>query len=141
MKPLDQLKFEEFPINVPNEKKVIKKLSSFVEQLKQADSAAKYIAIYKKAHKYMDALSTDMGVISIRYSLETNNPEIKAAQDKCDEISPLISNVATQFEKMFVESPFRPELEKKFGTYLFKMYEANLKSFDEKIIPELIQEN
>ena len=141
MKPLDQLKFEEFPINVPNEKKVIKKLSSFVEELKQADSAAKYIAIYKKAHKYMDALSTDMGVISIRYSLETNNPEIKAAQDKCDEISPLISNVATQFEKMFVESPFRPELEEKLGTYLFKMYEANLKSFDEKIIPELIQEN
>ena len=141
MKPLNELKFEEFPINVPNEKKVIKKLTAFVEELRKADSAAKIISIVKRFNKYTELLGTDMAVISIRYSLETNNAEIKAAQDKCDEISPLISNVATQFEKILVESPFRPELEKKYGQYLFKMYEANLKSFDEKIIPELIQEN
>lgn len=141
MKPLNELKFEEFPINVPNEKKVVKKLSAFVEQLKQADSATKVAAVVKKFNKYTEILSTDMAVISIRYSLETNNPEIKAAQDKCDEISPLISNVATQFEKLLVNSPFRKELEKKYGAYLFKKYEADLKSFDEKIIPELIQEN
>ena len=141
MKPLNELKFEEFPLNVPDEKKVLKKLSSFVKQLSEADSAKKMIAVINRYHKYSEALSTDMSVISIRYSLETNNPEIKAAQDKCDEISPLIANVSTQFAKILVESPFRPELEKKYGEYLFKMAEASLKAFDEKIIPELIQEN
>ncbi len=141
MQDLTKLKFEEFPINVPNEKKTIKKLSQLVEELKAANDVQKIIKVINKFHKYTEKLSTDMAVISIRYSLETNNPDIKAAQDKCDEISPLISNVSTQFAKILVESPFRPELEKKYGSYLFKMAEANLKSFDEKIIPELIQEN
>ena len=141
MKPLKELKFEEFPINVPDEKKIIKKVTSLIQQLKEADSAEKIANVVKKYNKLFEAVSTDIGVISIRYSLETNNEEIKAAKDKCDEVTPLLSNVATQFAKLLVESPFHPELEKKFGSYLFKMYEAQLKSFDEKIIPELIQEN
>ena len=135
------LKFEEFPINVPNEKKIAKKLTSLIQELQTADSFNKTVAVIKKFEKYTSDLGTDMAVISIRYSLETNNEEIKKIQDKCDEISPIISSYAVQFEKLFLASPFRPELEKKFGSYLFKMAEASLKSFDEKIIPELIQEN
>ena len=135
------LKFEEFPLNVPNEKRIMKKLAGFVELFKQADSKEKVFAFMKKYNKYMEGLSTDMSVIAIRYSLETNNPTYKKAQDKVDEISPLISNYTNQLAKMLLESPFRGDVEKKYGKYLLDMYEASLKSFDEKIIPELIEEN
>lgn len=141
MKPLEQLKFSEFPLNVPNEKKIVKKLQGYIEEFKKADSAAKQLAIIKKCNKFMETISTDMAVISIRYSLQTNNEVYKKAQDTCDEVSPIISNYTTEFEKLIINSEYRSELEKKLGSYLFKMYEANLKSFDEKIIPELIQEN
>ena len=135
------LKFEEFPINVPDEKKIGKKLTALLMDLKVADTVEKTLAVIKRFRKYTEDLSSDLSVISIRYSLATDNEEIKKIQDKCDEISPLISNYYNAFEKELVASPFRPELEKKFGPYLFKMIEAALKSFDEKIIPELIQEN
>ena len=135
------LKFEEFPINVPNEKKIAKKLMSLTEELKAADSLNKTVAVINKFRKYTGDLGTDLGVIGIRYSLETDNEEIKKIQDHCDEISPIISNYSVAFEKLVLASPFRTDLEKKYGAYLFKMIEASLKSFDEKIIPELIQEN
>ena len=135
------LKFEEFPINVPNEKKIAKKLMSLTEELKAANSLNKTVAVINKFRKYTGDLGTDLGVIGIRYSLETDNEEIKKIQDHCDEISPIISNYSVAFEKLVLASPFRTDLEKKYGAYLFKMIEASLKSFDEKIIPELIQEN
>ena len=141
MKPLEQLKFSEFPLNVPDEKKIIKKVSQYIEEFKKADNGQKAYQIIKKYNKLFEKVSTDVGVISIRYSLETNNEVYKKAQDRCDEVLPLLSNYSTQFEKLILESPFRAELEKKLGSYLFAKYEADLKSFDEKIIPELIQEN
>ena len=136
-----KLKFEEFPLRVPNEKRIAKKLTEFIQLLQQADSKEKVFAVIKKYNKFMEGVSTDMGVIAIRYSLETNNPLYKKAQDKVDEISPLISNYSTAFMKVMLASPFKADVEKKYGKYLIDMAEAALKSFDEKIIPELIEEN
>ena len=56
-------------------------------------------------------------------------------------MSPVLSKYGTEISKVLVNAPYRPELEKKFGSFLFKKYEASLKAFDEKIIPELIKEN
>ena len=103
MKPLDQLKFSEFPLNVPNEKAVIKKVSALIEQFKNAEDAQHALAVIKKYNKLFEKVATDVGVISIRFSLETNNEKYKKAQDKCNEILPLFSNFSTQFEKLILE--------------------------------------
>lgn len=135
------LKFEEYPLHVPNEKKITSKLGSLVEELSKADSYESTVKVISKWNKYSEQLSTDFSIISVRYTLNTQDETYKAAQDKCDEISPLLSAYSNQFAKLLVASPFRAQLEKKYGSYLFKMYEDSLKSFDEKIIPELIEEN
>ena len=135
------LRFEEYPLNIPSEKRTLNKLQKLVESLKKCESAKEAKAVINKWNKYMSELQTDMSVISVRYSLDTRNETYKKAQDKLDEISPLISNYATEFEKVLLNAPYRKELEKAYGEYLFKMYEGNLKSFDPAIIPELIEEN
>ena len=135
------LKFEEYPLNIPNEKRTLAKLQKIVEALKKCESAKEAKAVVKKWNKYMSELQTDMSVISVRYSLDTRNETYKKAQDKLDEISPLIANYSTEFEKILLNASYREELEKDFGSYLFKMFEGNLKSFDPAIIPELIEEN
>jgi hypothetical protein len=38
-------------------------------------------------------------------------------------------------------SPYRPYLEQKLGSFLFTMYEYQLKGFDEKVVPEATEEN
>ena len=52
-----------------------------------------------------------------------------------------MNKYATELNKILVNAPYRPELEKKLGTFLFKKYENSLKVFDEKVMPELIKEN
>lgn len=140
MKDLN-IKFEEYPLNVPSEKRTLKKLDSLVKEVEECGSFLTAKNAIRHYNKFMSELSTDMSVIEVRYSLDTQNPVYKKAQSKVDEISPLISNYSTKFEETLVKSRYRKDLEKAYGKYLLKIYESNLKSFDEKIIPELIEEN
>ena len=136
-----KLKFEDFPLHMPNEKKIVAKLESLIKELEECGSFLTAKPVIKRWNKYMEDLSTDGTVISVRYSLDTRDPVYKKAQDKLDEIYPVVSNYATKFEKILLKAKYRKDAEKEFGTYLFKMYESHQKSFDEKIIPELIEEN
>ena len=135
------MKFEDFPLIVPNEKKIAKKFEGFISELEQCKDAETATKIIKRYNKYMLEYSTNTSVIYVRYSIDTQNPTYKVAQDKCDEISPYISNYTNKMAKILAAAPYRLELEKKFGKYYFQMIDASLKAFDEKIIPELIQEN
>ena len=140
MKEVD-LKFSQYPLNVPTEKRTFNKLESLVKDVEECGSILTAKTAIKHWNKYMNELGTDMSIISVLYSLDTRNPVYKRAQQKIDEISPLISSYATRFEKALVKARYRKDLEKKYGKYLLKMYEGNLKCFDEKIIPDLIEEN
>ena len=141
MKEELNLKFEQYPLNVPTEKRTLNKLNSLIEELEECGSFLTAKNAIRHWNKYMTELSTDIGVIQVRYSLDTRNPVYKRAQDRLDEISPLFGAYSSKFEKILVKAKYRKDIEKYFGKYLLKMYEADLKCFDEKIIPELIEEN
>lgn len=140
MKNLD-LKFEEIPIKKISLKSVEKKMMSLVEQLKAAPDYKSGLKVINAFEKYMSKFETNVTVISIRYSLNTQDEKIAKAQDEVDEMMPIISNFINMWNKVLVALPYRAELEKKFSSYYFKMVENSLKSFDEKIIPELIEIN
>lgn len=135
------MKFEEYPLRIPSFKRVEKKIEKFILDLKNSQSAKEAQAVINRFSRYQDDLSTDITIISIRYSLNLEDPAYQKAQDKVDEISPLIGNLTNNWNKELLKTPFRKDLEQKFGKYYFEMIETSLKIFDEKIIPELIQEN
>ncbi len=140
MKELD-LKFEEYPLNVPTEKRLRKKFESLIQELNNCSNAQEAKATIKHWNKFTSQLTNDMSIIFVRYSCDTQNPTYKKAQERCDELSPIISSYSTQFAKILTKASYREELEKEFGKYLFKMYDNSLKSFDDKILNECIEEN
>ena len=135
------MKFEDFPFTMPNEKKITAKLASLIEELEQCGSALTASVAIKHWNKYMTKLATTQSLIYVRYSINTKDPVYKKAQDRCDELSPIVSAYGNKFAKILSKAPYRKDLEKKFGKYYFQMIDNSLKAFDEKIIPELIQEN
>ena len=133
--------FEEIPLKKPSYKVLEKKLTALTDALKEAKDAKEAIKVINKMEKVMNTFSTEATVISIRYSCNTNDPVIAKAQDALDEMGPLVSNLVDKWNKVLVKVPYRAELEKKFTPYYFQMLDNSLKSFDEKIIPELVQIN
>ena len=137
----EPMKFSDYPFVVPNEKQFVKKMEKLIAELKACDNAKDAAKVIKKIDAYSEVINTQGCIIYVMYTLHTDNEKYKAAQDKIDEMSPLMSKYGTDLSKILVNAPYRLELEKKFGSFLFKKYEASLKAFDEKIMPELVKEN
>ena len=133
--------FNDYPIRVPSIKTIDAKANALLDELKKVKDAQEAKVVIRKWNRFFQKVETEIGVISVKYTLDINNPKIKKAQDKCDEMRPLIANYYNAYQKILTSAPYRKSLEKAFGEYLFKMYDASLKGFDEKIIPDLIKEN
>ena len=106
------LKFEQYPLNVPTEKRTINKLESLIHDLEECGSALTAKLAVKHWNKYMEELSTDVGVIQTRYTLDTTNKVYKNAQDRVDELSPIFSKYSIDFERILLRARYRKDLEK-----------------------------
>ena len=135
------IKFSEYPLVVPTAKKLSKKFDKLVSDLKACTNAQEAFKVIKRINSAFEDIETEGSVIYVLYSCNTENEEYKKAQEAIDELSPLFGKYSSDIEKILVSASYRPELEKKFGSYLFKKYDASLKTFDEKIMPDLIKEN
>ena len=135
------IKFSEYPLVVPNAKRFVKKMEKLINDFKACASASEAAKIINKVNAFFEEIETETSVIYVLYTCNTTNEKYKKAEDVVDELSPLFSKYTTEFEKLVVNSSFRPELEKKFGTYLFQKYEASLKTFNEAIMEDLVIEN
>ena len=128
------LKFSEYPFVVPNAKKLSKKMEKFVNDLKECQTASEASKVINRINSYTEDLETEACVIYVLYTCNTDNEQYKKAQETMDELSPLMGKYGTDISKILVNASYRPELEKKYGSFLFKKYEASLKTFDEKIV-------
>ena len=135
------MKFEEYPLRVPNVKRIEKKIEGFIEDLNNATCKEDAIKVLKKFFKLNDDLSTDFNVIMIRNTIDTRDPVYEKAMEKLDEGMPLITSISNRFVKELLNSKYIDDLKEKFGAYLFNMYENSLRCFDDAIIEEKVEEN
>ncbi len=135
------IKFSDYPLIVPSEKRIRNKCEKLIQELKECGSARTAAIAIRHWNKYQEEIGTQMSVISVLYSCDTTNKTYKKAQDRCDELSPILSDYSNQYEKILVKAKYRKDLENLYGKYLFKMYDDSLKAFDPVIMPDLVEEN
>ena len=135
------ISFDEIPLKKPSFKTIEKKINEHIAKLESAKDANEALKVIRSLDRYMDKLSTQTTIISIRYSLNTTDKVISKAQDAVDEMMPYVSNLLNKWNKLIVKLPYRKDLEKKLTPYYFQIIENSLKAFDEKIIPELVEIN
>ena len=135
------LKFSDYKITTPSLKNIEKKYQLLLEEIKGCADYKSLLKSIRKWNKYSDKISTLFSIIYVKYTLNTKDIKAKKNQTIVDEISPILSKYQNEYAKILLSSPFRKQLENKLGKYLFDMYETSLKAFDEKIIPEMIEEN
>ena len=133
--------FEKWPFRIPSFEKEIEKAKAFTEALKNATSGEEALSVVKAYAKENDRFENQITLISVKFSLESNNPKYEKAMDLVNENMPLLENEALAFSKALLASPYRPFLEEKLGKLLFTMHENSLKTFDERIIEEAVEEN
>ena len=135
------MKFSEMPYTRPDMDEYKKEFESLVNGLKTAASGEEQFEIHKKYYKVAKKWSTAENLAMIRHTINTEDEFYKAEQEFFDENMPEYQNLVNGYNKVLFESPYRPFLEEKIGKVAFKNIEIGLKSFDEKLIPLMQEDN
>ena len=134
------MKFSEMPYRRV-EKAVLDQISRLTERLTCASSAEEAEKIFMESEAISTEVQTMMNLCYIRSTIDTTDEFYVAEQEYNDELTPLLTEKSQEFSKALCASPFRGELEKKWGTLLFTNAELSMKGFAPELVPLLQEEN
>ena len=98
-------------------------------------------ALYRKAEEVGIHESTMISLASIRRDIDTRDAFYDAEDSYYDKEMPKLQPAFKAWTKATLESPFRPQLEQKYGKTPFVNAELSLKTFSPEIVEDLQKEN
>lgn len=133
--------FTQYTYTRPNFEIIEKSFEEALNRFREATSADEQNQVMTDINAIRNDLGTMFNLVVIRHTIDTNDEFYKAEQDLIDELEPQVGGLITKYYQALVESPFRAELEAKWGKQLFALAEAQLKVFSPEIVPLLQKEN
>jgi len=85
-----------------------------------------------------DSMAT---ICSIRHSIDTNDKFYDSENQFFDEHYPETAELINDYYRALLKSPFRNDLEEKFGKQVFVLAELSLKTFEPEILQDMKDEN
>ena len=135
------MKFSELPYKRPDKDEILARLSDLTERLRAAQDAETAEAVYLEADAFIGDVQTQGSLAYVRHSIDTRDEFYDAEYEWWNETNPLLAEGQNAFQQALFESPFRPQIEEKYGSVVFKNIELELKSFSPEIIPDMQREN
>ncbi|MGU3471048.1 M3 family oligoendopeptidase [Paenibacillus sp. D51F] len=135
------VKFSEYRYERPEREAVtslLKELNASIREAASFEAQDEAIAAFNKSRNDVESM---FQLVYIRHSVDTNDEFYKSEQEYADELSPVLQEYMTDFYRELTESPFRSELEAKYGKQLLDIAELSLKTFKPEIIEDLQLEN
>ncbi len=135
------MKFSEMPYNRPDLEVLKSELLKLNEAIINASSADEASEAYLKAEKQSEDYSTMGSLAYVRHTINTKDEFYEAENNFFDENGPSISDAFNKINRSMLSSPFRAELEEKFGKLLFINTEISVRCFSSEIIELAAEEN
>jgi len=133
--------FKEYEYKRPNLEELKREVRVLVDQFKQATTVEAQSEVIGKINAFRNDFSTQANLVYIRASIDTNDEYYQNERDYLDDISPQVEEIVFEYYQELVKSPFRQQLEEKWGTQLFALAENQIKAFSPKVIELMQKEN
>lgn len=135
------MKFSEMKYERPDIGAVKETLKLLTEQLREAVSYEEARALFLKKEELEKHVSSAEVLVSIRHSIDTRDKFYDEEMKYWNETLPELQEYFQGWTEAMLDSAYRPEFEKEFGSIMFINAELELKAFSPEIIPELQKEN
>lgn len=135
------MKFSEMKYERPDLDQAIAELSEMTEQLKKAAAYEEARDVFLKQDRACDHISTLGTIAQIRHDINTNDAYYKEENEFWMSAFPRLQEYMQAFTDALLDSPFRPQFEKEFGSIIFLNGEIARKSFSPKNIEDMQKEN
>ena len=134
-------KFQDMVYERPDFDKAIAEGQNHLNQLQNAMDGQEFFDALQKLEKLTRHLATQSTLVSIRHSINTKDEFYNTEQDLWDEIGPRLQELAAKQAEIMLASPFRAQVDKKYGPHLLEKMEVALKAFKPIIMDDLVEEN
>jgi M3 family oligoendopeptidase len=135
------MKFQDYEYKRIDMNESRSRIQKLIEHLKDAKDYQSFYQAYKESEEILEHLSTMEQLSYIRHSINTKDEFYNQENDFWDENSPFVQEFHVNVVKAIFESPYREELKKDVPETFFLIGENALRSFDERIIEDLQEEN
>lgn len=135
------MKFSQMPYKRVELEPALAKIRGQLDAFKGAETAEEAIAAYEAYDKYSQNIETMFMLGGIRHTLDTADSFYDAENDYIDKTGPEFMPIEQEFARALLESPFRNEMEAKWGSVMFRKAELELKTFRPEIVPDLQEAN
>ena len=85
--------------------------------------------------------ATWQNLVELRFNQDTRNRDFIAAQERCDEISPRLTELDIRIKKLILEGPHREAIRSWLGNQVFAIWNSEALSFTAKIKQDLVEES
>ena len=133
--------FKEFEYKRPDLEQMKEQFAVLLVEFKAAQSVEEQSEVIEKLNAIRNTFSTMANIVYIRASIDTNDEFYQKERDYFDEVSPIADELIFNYYTELVKSPFRSQLEEKWGTQLFALADNLLKGFSPEVIELMQQEN
>lgn len=135
------MKFNEMPYERPDFDDLLVKSRELLSKIENAATVSDVFTAIDAMNKLESYLSTQGTLCSIRNSIDTRDPFYEGESNVFDENSPRFEEITTRFAELLLASPFRGELEARYGKHLFEKLKLQIDIFKPEIIEDLVAEN
>lgn len=133
--------FKDFDYKRPDLEQMKEQTAALLEEFKAATTVDEQSEVIEKLNAIRNTFSTMANIVYVRASIDTNDEYYQKERDYFDEVSPMADELVFNYYTELVKSPFRTQLEEKWGTQLFALAENLLKGFSPAVIELMQKEN
>ena len=134
------MKFSEMKYTRPDTEAVKAKIAELTERLGKAASYEEARAVFLEMDQEKRHFMTAAELVGIRHMIDTRDEFYDGENQFFNRVNPEIQEPMQAFSLALLQTPFRAEFEKEFGSIMFLNTEIALKTFSPEIIPFLQEE-
>lgn len=134
-------KFEELTYQRPDMEQFSRDFNALLDRFEQSDSLEDQSNLLNEINQLRLTFSSMYNLCHIRHTVDTRDTRYEAENTFFDENNPGFEALNNRFYELLLVSPFRKELEAKWGDQLFVLAELSIKTFKPVILENLQEEN
>ncbi|WP_199623691.1 M3 family oligoendopeptidase [Paenibacillus alkalitolerans] len=135
------MKFQDYPYSRPDVEKFVSEFRALLDKFTSAKNAEGQNAALAEINRLRSGFGTMESISHVRHTVDTKDPFYEAEREFFDEAEPTAKGLVSELYKALIASPYRAELESKWGRHLFALADAEVRTFAPEIVEELQHEN
>lgn len=133
-------KFQQIPYKRPDMEAIRGEMEGCIGRFRKAEGYHQAMAAFRRMEGIESHLRTAFSLAYIRNTINTEDPYYDAEMDYLNREMPRLLPLQKDFSESLLDSPYREEMEKNFGSHFFRVTEARMRLQHPMIIEDKTEE-